>query len=74
MWAVGVYHSLPFVNCNYSLGPAGILWNEGDEYDFTLCKQSPRIILEFAVSPPPNPAQWVPVSVTVRLMCNNGVI
>lgn len=74
VWAVGVYHSLPFVNCNYSLGPVGILWSEGDEYDFTLCKQSPQIILEFAVSPPVNPAQWVPVSVTVQLMCNNGFV
>lgn len=73
VWAVGVYHSLPFVNCNYSLGPVGILWNEGDEYDFAICESSSRIILEFAVSPPLNPAQWVPVLVTVQLMCNNGV-
>ncbi|MCS7037125.1 MAG: hypothetical protein NZM41_10715, partial [Saprospiraceae bacterium] len=70
VWAVGVYHSLPFVNCNYSLGPVGILWNGGgDEYNFTICESFSRIILEFAVSPPPNPAQWVPVSVTVRLSC-----
>jgi hypothetical protein len=69
VWAVGVYHSLPFVNCNYSLGPAGILWSEGDAYDFTICESSSQIILEFAVSPPIHPAQWVPVSVTVRLSC-----
>ena len=57
-------------SCRYPMGPVGLLWNEGDEYVFTLCTNDPRIILEFAVSPPPNPAQWVPVSVTVRLECN----
>ncbi len=72
VWAVGIYHSLTWFGCFYPQGPVGLLWNEGDEYVFTLCKRSPQIILEFAVSPPPNPAQWVPVSVTVRLECNNG--
>jgi len=70
VWAVGIYHSLPMFSCRYPMGPVGLLWNEGDEYVFTLCTNDPRIILEFAVSPPPNPAQWVPVSVTVRLECN----
>lgn len=72
VWAVGVYHSLPSFNCNFA-GPVGLLWNQGDEYDFIICKQDRRIYLEFAVSPPLNPSQQVPVSVTVRLSCNNGI-
>ncbi len=74
VWAVGVYHSLPMFNCFYPQGPVGLLWNQGDEYSFSLCKSLPQIILEFAVAPPSNPAQWVPVSVTVQLMCNDGVV
>ena len=50
IWAVGVYHTFPSINCQMSNGPAGVLWNEGEVYEFDACNKS-GVMFEFAVSP-----------------------
>ena len=64
IWAVGVYHTFPSINCQMSNGPAGVLWNEGDVYEFDACTESTGI-LEFAVSPAPGNYDSVDVHVNV---------
>jgi len=66
VWAVGVYHTFPNFNCVLSNGPAGVLWDEGDVYEFDACTES-DIIFEFAVSP--NPGNSSPVDVHINLKC-----
>lgn len=66
VWAVGVYHTFPNFDCQLSNGPAGVLWNEGDVYEFDACTES-DIIFEFAVSP--IPGYSAPVDVHVNLKC-----
>ena len=66
-----MHHTCPNFDCQLSNGPAGLLWNEGDVYEFDACTESSGI-LEFAVSPIQGNYDSVFVQVNVTCDFANG--